>query len=125
VSSRLDGPVEDLAGVHRAVEHGREQALDACASRGRAAGQGDVAAEEAAEPDRGLLVLRDADPADHTARADNPDGLLLGRQVADRLEHDPTAPGNDVSHRGDAFVAALGDDVGGADRSPGPPLTND
>ena len=103
-----------MPGVHGAVEDGGQQLLDVGADRGGSAGQGDVVAEEAAEPDRRVLVLRDADPADHPAGSDDPDRLLVRRHVADRLEDDLAAAVGEVADRGDALLAALGDHVGGA-----------
>ena len=76
----------------------------------------DVAAEQAAEADRRLLVLRDADAADDAAGADDADGLLVGGHVADGLEDDVGAvAAGELADLGDAFLAALGDDVGGAE----------
>ncbi len=83
------------------------------------AGEGDVGPEEAAEADGRVLVLRDADAADYAAWADDADGLLVGGHVPDGFEHDvrPVAVG-EVTHTRDAFLAALGDDVGGTELPP-------
>ena len=64
---------------------------------------------------RRLVVLRDADAADDAAGADDADGLLVGRQVADRLEDDRAAAVGEVADLGDPVGAALGDHVGGAE----------
>jgi hypothetical protein len=71
----VDGAVEDTAGLDAAFEDVGEEFLDVGAGRGGAAGQGDVAAEEAADPDWSFLVLRDADPADRATGADDAVGL--------------------------------------------------
>ena len=102
VSSRPTVRSKTLPGLDGAVQHGRQQPLDVGADRGGATGQGDVRAEEAAEADRGVVVLRDADPADDAARPDDADGLLVGRQVADRLEDDLAAAVGEVADLGDA-----------------------
>src|SRR5258707_264366 len=60
----VGGGVEDLAGFDDAVEDVGHEFLDVGADRRRAAREGDVAAEEAAEADRCILVLWDADAAD-------------------------------------------------------------
>ena len=50
------------------------------------------------------------------AGADDPVGLLVGGHVADGLEHDVHAlTVGELEHLGDALLAALGDDVGGAE----------
>ena len=72
-------------------------------------------AEQAAEADGRLLVLRDADAADDAAGADDADGLLVGRHVADRLEDDGAAAVGEVADLLRSLGAALGDDVGGAE----------
>src|SRR3954468_5633518 len=78
--------VQDLPRLDGAVEDVGHQLLDVGADRRRPAGQADVVAEQAAEADRCLLVLRHPDAADRAARTDDPEGLLVGGQVADRLE---------------------------------------
>ena len=86
------------------------------ALRAGPAGEGDVAAEEAAEADRRLLVLRHADPADDAAGADDAERLLVGGHVADALEHGVGAvAAGELADLRDALLAALGDDVGGAE----------
>jgi hypothetical protein len=66
-----DGVVEDLAGVDAALEHFGQGLLDVGADRGGAAGKGRVLAEQGPEADRRVLVLRDADPGDDPAGADD------------------------------------------------------
>ncbi|GHA48251.1 hypothetical protein GCM10010345_61000 [Streptomyces canarius] len=58
-----DGAVEDPAGFDASLKDVGEELVDAGAGRGGACGEGDVVAEEAAEADRGLLVLGDAQTA--------------------------------------------------------------
>ena len=112
----IGGGVEDLPRLDRAVEDVGHEFLDVGADRGGAAGEADVAAEQAGEADGGVLVLRDADAADHAAGADDADGLLVGGHVADRFEDDVGAvAAGEFADLGDAFLAALGDDVGGAE----------
>jgi hypothetical protein len=72
-------------------------------------------AGEAAEANGGVLVLRHADAGDDTAAADDSDRLLVGRYVTDRLEDDLAASVGEVPDLGDAVLAALGDDIGGAE----------
>src|SRR3954453_17897166 len=67
--------VEDLPRLDGAVEDVGHQVLDVGADRRGPAGQADVVAEQAAEPDRRLLVLRDADAADDPAWPNDPEGL--------------------------------------------------
>ena len=73
-------------------------------------------AEEAAEPDGCLLVLRHADAADDTAGPYDADRLLVGGHVPDGLEHHVGAvAAGEFADLRDAFLAARGDDVGGAE----------
>jgi hypothetical protein len=66
-------------------------ARDGGADRRETTGQEDAVPEEAAEPDRRLLVLRQAHPADDSPAADDAEGLLAGGQAADRI-HDHMVP---------------------------------
>ena len=100
----------------RALEDVGQQLLDVGADAAGAAGEGDVAAEQGAEADRRLLVLRHADAADDAAGADDAERLLVGRPVADALEHGVGAvAAGQLADLLDALLAALGDDVGGAE----------
>ena len=72
-----DFTVEDPAGVDLAAEDARHKGLDIGAGGCGSAGEGDVGAEEAAEADRRVLVLWDADSADHAAGADDADCLFV------------------------------------------------
>ena len=58
-------------------------------------------------------VLRDADPGDDPAGADDADGLLVGGQVADGLEDLAGAALGEFQDGVDAVLAAFGDHVGG------------
>lgn len=55
--------------------------------QGGAAGEGDVRSEHGAEADRSVLVLRHAYSADHTARADHAECLVIGRPVSYALKY--------------------------------------
>src|SRR4051794_7062086 len=109
------GAVEDPAGLDPALQHVGQQFLDVGALRAGAAGEGDVAAEQV-EAGRRLVVLRDADPADHAACAHDAECLLVGGQVPDALQDRGAAvPTGELADRGDALLAAGGDDVRGAE----------
>ena len=57
-----------------------------------------------------------ADAADGAAGAHDAEGLLVGGHVPDGLEHDVGAvAAGELADRGDALLAAGGDDVGGAE----------
>ncbi len=69
-----------------------------------------------ANPTGGVVVLRDADAGDHPTGADDAVGLLVGGHVTDGLEDDVGAlAAGELQDLRDALVAALGDDVGGAE----------
>jgi len=92
------------------------QFFDIGPDRCRSSGEPDVVAKEAAHADRRFLVLRDADAADHAACTDDSDRLPVGGHVADGLDdHVRAVTARQVADLGDAFVAAGGDDVGGAE----------
>ena len=60
--------------------------------------------------------MRDADEADRGAGAGDREGLLHGGVVADALEHGVGADAaGDLPDELGALLAALGDDVGGAE----------
>ena len=66
-----------------------------------------------------VLVLRHRDPADDTAGRNDPEGLLVGGGVAHGLEDDAgVLLSGEVADLGDALLATLGDDVGGAGLAP-------
>src|SRR6185369_16734221 len=83
--------------------------------RGDAAGHGDVPPEQR-RADRALFVLRDADAADRTARAHDPDSHLEGGLRADAFEDGVRAlAAGQFADLRDALLAAFGDDVGRAE----------
>jgi hypothetical protein len=110
-----DGAVEDAAGVDVAVQDVRHELLHVGAGGGDAAGEGDVA-QELAEAERDLGVLRGAGAADDAAVADRAGSLDEGVLEADAFQH-PVSAGTagQVPHGGYAVLAALGDHVGGAE----------
>ncbi|GAA2568447.1 hypothetical protein GCM10010398_67780 [Streptomyces fimbriatus] len=115
-----EGEVEDLARVDPALEDAADQVGQVAAYGGGAAAQADVG-EEQLLPVVGDLV-RDADEADVPARPGRVQGLPHGLRGADALQD---AVGTDAAGQlldpGHALLAALGDDVGGAERE-GEPL---
>ena len=107
--------VEDPAGLDRAREHVGQQLLDVAAHGRDAAVDADVAVEERAHGQLGSAVRR-ADVADHAAGSRGADRLVHRLLGADALEHAVGADAaRELLHGGHADVAALGDDVRGAE----------
>src|SRR4051794_15150236 len=73
----VGGGVEHLSRFDRSVDDVGHQFFDVGPSRCRSAGQADVAAEQAGEADRCLLVLRDADATDDSSGAYDANGLFV------------------------------------------------
>ena len=98
----------------RPVEHVLEQLGEVGAHGRAAAADADVAEEHL--PDRQLDAVRNADEADHRAGAGDVERRLHRLAGADALERgvDADAVGQ-LLDRLDRRVAALGDDVGGAE----------
>src|SRR4051812_46422176 len=112
---QADGAVEDPARLNAAVEDVGQQVLDVRAGGGDAAGHGDVA-PDGVEAQRHLAVLGGADPADRAAVAHDAEGYVDGLLGADAFQHGVGAvAAGQLPDLGDAFLAAFGDDVGGAE----------
>lgn len=70
-----------------AVQDGGKQSLDVGADGSGPSREGDVRAQETAEADGGVLVLRDFYAVHHTAGADGTDGHVVRGHVPDRFEY--------------------------------------
>ena len=85
--------------------------LDVGADWGGTTGEGDVLAEQAGDPDRRLLVLRDTNPADGAADPHDTDGHVVGRAVAQTASttsvapHGPAGAVRVPTHQDDPFRA--------------------
>jgi hypothetical protein len=80
--------VEDLPGSMLPVQDAGYEFLDVGAYRRRSTGEGDVAAEQTLEANRGLLVLRHTDATDGAAGSHDADRPLVGGHVTDGLDND-------------------------------------
>src|SRR2546421_4294621 len=117
VGYRVEGDetVEDPARFDPAVEHVGQQLLKVGTGRCRAAGDGD-AAHEHVRPERSLLVLRDADPADRAADPYHAERGLQRVPCTDAFEHRVgTVAAGQVAYPADALRAPLGDHLGRAE----------
>ena len=109
-----EGEVEDLAGVDLAVPDELDQVGQVLPDRGGAAVDVDAGHEELVAGDRD--VVGDADEADVAPGAGGVDGLHHGFLGADGLDDRVRAePAGELLDPGHAVVAALLDDVGGAE----------
>lgn len=108
------GQVEDLAGVDAAVEYPVDQVGQVGAHRGRATTQADVGEEQLGAVE--LHAVRDADEPEVAAGAGGAQRLAHRLRGADALQDRVGADtAREVPHAGDAVLAALSDDVGGAE----------
>jgi len=109
--------VEDEAGVDGSVEHCGQQLLNVSASGRNATGEGHVLAEEAAAPDRRILILGNTYTTDHTAGTNDPEGLLVRGHEADSFKNRVASrAAGEFAHVSDAFFASLGYDIRSSER---------